>query len=338
MLRRILALAASFSVLGAMVACSPIEGDGRHLIPVPASVKQKLTSVGASEKSAMMVRIFKEEDSLEVWKQANDGEYKLIKSYEICTWSGELGPKFREGDRQAPEGFYTIVPGLMNPKSNYYLSFNMGFPNKFDRSLGRTGSHLMVHGACSSVGCYAMTDEQIKEIYALARETFSGGNRGFEVQAFPFRMTPENMAKHVDSPHYAYWQNLKQGYDFFEVSKRPPSWDACNGKYVFFDPRDPQAAARAANTCAPITADQSIITAFNTKQSADAQALSNELTRIAEAKTNAELKVANAERVKLETAERSAAINSFVSGLNPFGTKPAATVTQETAQTVASTN
>ncbi len=116
-------------------------------------------------------------------------EYALLKTYPICRWSGELGPKIKEGDRQAPEGFYTITPGQMNPNSNYYLAFNTGFPNAYDRSWGRTGSELMVHGDCSSRGCYAMTDEQMQEIYALARESFFGGQKAFQLQAYPFRMT-----------------------------------------------------------------------------------------------------------------------------------------------------
>ncbi|NNC27627.1 murein L,D-transpeptidase, partial [Salinisphaera sp. USBA-960] len=129
----------------------------------------------------------KEESALEVWKQTRTGKYQLLDEFEICKWSGKLGPKFKEGDRQAPEGFYEITPALMNPNSSYHLAFNLGYPNSYDRSHGRTGSHLMVHGACSSRGCYAMTDEQVQDIYALARDSFKGGQRSFQVQAFPFR-------------------------------------------------------------------------------------------------------------------------------------------------------
>lgn len=181
----------------------------------------------------MLIRIFKQSSELEVWKQAYDGSYRLMKTYAICTWSGNLGPKIAEGDRQAPEGFYTVTPGLMNPKSALYLSFNLGFPNKFDRVHGRSGSNLMVHGDCSSAGCYAITDDGIKEVYALARETFASGNASFQVQVFPFRMTDANLAAQSDSPHFAFWQNLKQGYDRFEATKRPPVWDVCEKHYVF---------------------------------------------------------------------------------------------------------
>src|SRR5690606_23498572 len=146
-------------------------------------------------------------------------------TYEICAWSGELGPKLKEGDRQAPEGFYTITPGQMNPRSIAYLSFNTGFPNKFDSAHGRTGSDLMVHGDCSSRGCYALTNEDIAEVYALARESFAGGNSSFEMQIFPFRMSAQNLARHEASPHMAFWRNLKEGADRFDVAKVPPSWD-----------------------------------------------------------------------------------------------------------------
>ena len=139
------------------------------------------------------------------------GYHALLKTYPICRWSGELGPKIKEGDRQAPEGFYTITPGLMNPNSSYYLAINMGFPNAYDKAHGRTGAFLMIHGDCSSRGCYAMTDEQIAEIYALARESFLGGQRSFQIQAYPFRMTPINMAKHRASPAHAVLENAQAG-------------------------------------------------------------------------------------------------------------------------------
>jgi murein L,D-transpeptidase YafK len=124
--------------------------------------------------SPILVRIFKEESELEVWKQDTTGRFQIVRSYPICRWSGDLGPKLHEGDRQAPEGFYTITPELMNPNSNYYLAINIGFPNNFDKANERDGSFLMVHGDCWSSGCYAMTDEQMGEIYSLARDSLLG--------------------------------------------------------------------------------------------------------------------------------------------------------------------
>src|SRR5436853_390167 len=145
-------------------------------------------------QSPILVRLFKQEAELEVWKQDRSGHFALLKTYPICRWSGDLGRKVREGYRQAPEGFYAITPGLMNPASAYYLSFNTGYPNAYDASLGHTGSQLMVHGDCSSRGCYAMTDEQIAEIYSLGRESFFGGQKSFQFQAYPFRMTATSSA------------------------------------------------------------------------------------------------------------------------------------------------
>jgi murein L,D-transpeptidase YafK len=175
-----------------------------------------------AKESPILVRIFKEESELEVWKEDKTGRFALLRTYPICRWSGELGPKIKQGDRQAPEGFYTITPGQMNPNSNYYLAINTGFPNAYDRANDRSGAFLMIHGDCSSAGCYAMTDEQIAEIYSLARESFFGGQKSFQISAFPFRMTPLNMAKHRNSPHMAFWRMIKQGYDHFEVMRLEP--------------------------------------------------------------------------------------------------------------------
>jgi murein L,D-transpeptidase YafK len=218
-----------------IAGCTPgSDGIPAHQRPLSTATKQLIASKGMSETAPILIRIYKEESELEVWKQtADSGRFDLLKTYDICAWSGELGPKIKEGDRQAPEGFYTVTPALMNPNSNYHLSFNLGFPNAFDRAHGRTGSFLMVHGACSSAGCYAMEDDQIEEIYALARLAFQGGQRSFQVQAFPFRMTPENMARHRDNPNMAFWRMLKEGADHFEVTRVPPKIDVCARQYVF---------------------------------------------------------------------------------------------------------
>jgi murein L,D-transpeptidase YafK len=201
--------------------------------PLPSDVVNTMKAQGMTKSSPILVRIFKEEGKLEVWKQKDTGRYGLVKNYDICKWSGKLGPKFTEGDRQAPEGFYTVTPGLMNPNSKYYLSFNIGYPNAFDRAHGRTGAHLMVHGACSSAGCYSMSDEQAGEIFAFARDAFRGGQRDFQIEAFPFRMTPENMARYRKDPNYDFWKMLKVGYDYFELTKLPPKVDVCEKRYVF---------------------------------------------------------------------------------------------------------
>jgi murein L,D-transpeptidase YafK len=191
--------------------------------------------------SPILVRIFKEESELEVWKQDTTGRFQILKVYPICRWSGDLGPKVHEGDRQAPEGFYAITPDLMNPNSNYYLAINTGFPNAYDKANGRSGALLMIHGDCSSRGCYAMTDEQIGEIYSLARESFLGGQQSFQLQAYPFRMTPANLARHRTNPNMAFWKMIKVGNDHFEATHLEPKIDVCNRHYVF-DAQQPPGA------------------------------------------------------------------------------------------------
>ena len=215
----------------ALVGCNDI---AKHLKPLSAMTVAQLKAKGLDADDPILVRIYKESSDLEVWKlHEASGRYKLFKSWKICDYSGELGPKIAEGDRQSPEGFYTVTPGLMNPNSNYHLAFNVGYPNTYDRAHGRTGSAIMVHGACSSRGCFAMTDEQVQEIYGLARDAFKGGQKAFQVQILPFRMTPENLARHHGNPNMPFWTMLKEGVDHFEVTGRPPKVNVCGRKYVF---------------------------------------------------------------------------------------------------------
>ena len=239
----------------------------------PALV-QEMKAKGMSVGSPIMVRIFKEESVLEVWKQKDNGRYDLVKSYNICKWSGKLGPKFKEGDRQAPEGFYAVGPAAMNPKSQYHLSFNTGFPNTYDRVHGRTGAHLMVHGACSSSGCYSMTDPQMQEIYAFARDAFGGGQAAFQLQAYPFRMTAANMARYKDDTNYGFWKNLKEGYDHFEITKVPPKVDVCEKRYVFNSFPEGEARFTAAGACPPSTLPASLQMAYQSYQSTYTNAFS----------------------------------------------------------------
>ncbi len=229
--------------------------------PLPEKIVTKMKAKGMTRTSPIMVRIFKEEGVLEVWKQKNNGKYDQIATYEICKWSGKLGPKFIEGDRQAPEGFYTVRPTQMNPQSQYYLAFNIGFPNAYDKANGRTGQHLMVHGACSSSGCYSMTDESVAEIYAFGRDAFKGGQRDFQIQAFPFRMTAANMARYKSDPNYAFWKMLKQGYDAFETTKKPPKVDVCEKRYVF-NVATPDGQPLSATDACPPSVGSDVTTAY----------------------------------------------------------------------------
>ena len=243
-LRALLTSAAVAAAIG-LAGCNPsdIPINGRAQAPLSEKTLAEIEAKQMDKDSPILVRIFKEEAELEVWKKNRDGQYALLKTYPICRWSGVLGPKKKEGDRQAPEGYYTVTPGQMNPNSNYYLAFNTGFPNVYDRAMGYTGSELMVHGDCSSRGCYSMTDEQIQEIYALARESFFGGQKAFQLQAFPFRMTALNMAKHRNNPNFAFWKMIKDGYDNFEATRQEPKIAVCEKRYVF-DAAQPENASK----------------------------------------------------------------------------------------------
>jgi len=205
-----------------------------------------MKTLNMDRAAPILIRIYKQESTLEVWKQDRSGKFALLNSYPICNFSGSLGPKLTEGDHQAPEGFYDITPDQMNPNSHEYLAFNTGFPNTFDRSLGRTGSFLMVHGGCRSVGCYAMTDYAMEEIYGLVGEAFKGGQEKVQLQAFPFRMTAQNLAGHAGDPNMPFWEMLKAGNDAFLATERPPRVAVCDRQYVFnpavagdFDPSAP---------------------------------------------------------------------------------------------------
>jgi murein L,D-transpeptidase YafK len=261
------ALAAALALAGCDTDGTQQAMSGRHMQSLSDRMLTEIENKNMAKESPILVRIFKQESELEVWKEDKTGQFALLKTFPICRWSGELGPKIKQGDRQAPEGFYTITPGLMNPNSNYYLAINTGFPNAYDRANGRTGAFLMIHGDCSSAGCYAMTDEQIGEIYALARESFFGGQKSFQIQAYPFRMTPLNMAKHRNSPNMAFWKMLKEGYDHFEVTRREPKVDVCERHYVF----DAESSGKfsASDHCPAYKVPDQIASAVREKQHRD---------------------------------------------------------------------
>jgi murein L,D-transpeptidase YafK len=224
----LLGLGGCLSFLGLGLGSDSVPPAERQL---PSSAQALLAIKGMRQESPIFIRIFKEESELEVWK-LKDGRFQHFRTYSICAWSGTIGPKVQQGDRQAPEGFYTISRSQLNPHSLYHLAFNIGFPNAYDHANGHTGSALMIHGNCKSAGCYAMTDTYIEEIYALAREAFNGGQTKFHVHAFPFHMTADNMQRHRDSPWYPFWVKLKEGYDAFEAAGKPPIVKVCSKQYL----------------------------------------------------------------------------------------------------------
>jgi murein L,D-transpeptidase YafK len=210
--------------------CSAEEYGIKESIYLAHTLEERLRTVGAQIGDPVFIRIFKEESILEVWIE-KEGLYVHLKDYIICASSGYLGPKLKEGDKQAPEGFYKVTKHQLNPNSKYHLSFNLGYPNEYDRAHERTGSFLMVHGDCVSIGCYAMTDEKIEEIYRLVEAALFNGQEHIDVHAYPFYMTAENMYLYEGNTWYDFWTNLKEGYDYFESEKLPPQIKVENKRY-----------------------------------------------------------------------------------------------------------
>ncbi len=192
-----------------------------------------LTAAGFAMGDPVHVRIFKRERRLEMWVQTADVRYAKFRDYPICRFSGALGPKLSEGDRQAPEGFYRVGKAQLNPNSRHHLAFNLGFPNAYDRQHGRTGSALMVHGGCSSIGCFAITDAGVDEVYAMVEAALSNGQEAVDVHVFPFALTAAALAAEAGHNWLDFWRNLKEGYDRFETAHVPPRVAACRGVYRF---------------------------------------------------------------------------------------------------------
>ncbi|MCB1386479.1 MAG: murein L,D-transpeptidase [Nitratireductor sp.] len=272
--------------------------------PVPPQLVQKMKALGMKASSPILIRIYKQDNVLEVWKQKTNGRFAMLVSYEICKWSGKLGPKFKEGDRQAPEGFYRVGIHQMNPNSDYHLSFNIGYPNTFDRSHGRTGSHLMVHGACSSAGCYSMNDDQVEEIYSLARDALKGGQDYFQVQAYPFRMTAGNLAKQVTSEHFEFWKSLKEGSDLFEITNYPPKVDVCEKRYIFNRETGEDDKFSASAQCPPMTMPASLLAAYKEKRAEEQIAFTRALKRyqLRNGRDDPELAAISADQVSIAAA------------------------------------
>lgn len=201
------------------------------LAKVRPQLERELAAKNLRLGAPVFLRIFKLPGELEVWLE-NAGRYRLFKSYSICSVSGFPGPKTREGDWQSPEGFYAVTAQQMNPQSSYHLSFDIGYPNEYDRFFNRSGGNIMVHGSCSSMGCFAMTDYRIEEIYTLVHSALAGGQESTPVHVFPFPLTTANMDKFRTSPWFAFWDNLKEGYDLFEETGLVPAVQVAAGRYL----------------------------------------------------------------------------------------------------------
>lgn len=227
------ALLVLFAVASVQAAPAPPSSDRskRAIARVTPGLQAALAPMNLRPGAPIHIRIFKQERELELWVDRGE-RFVHFRTYPICAFSGDLGPKVRQGDNQSPEGFYSVAATQLNPASQFHLSFNLGYPNQYDRANGRTGSALMVHGNCVSIGCYAMTDRVIEEIYALADAALRGGQGAFAVHIFPFRMTDAALAKHGDSAWQSFWRDLKAAYDLFERSHRPPRITVRDRRYV----------------------------------------------------------------------------------------------------------
>ena len=228
-------------------------------VPLPGTpdlddLAGRLAAHGVALGAPVFMRIFKREFELELWLKRDDRFHRFA-VYPICRWSGELGPKLAQGDSQAPEGFYTVDQKALNPNSRWHRSFNLGFPNAFDRAHKRTGSYLMVHGGCSSIGCYAMTDPVVDEIWRVVTAALKGGQPRFHVHVFPFRMTDANLSLRSHMQWVPFWHDLKQGYDAFEATQVPPRISVCQGRYVVSrPPQNSDGSHEIDSQCAPAAA------------------------------------------------------------------------------------
>jgi murein L,D-transpeptidase YafK len=205
----------------------------RHIARSHAPISQWMvarnSAAGVTDNSPALIRIFKREAVLELWRQRGD-KYVLVAVFDICKYSGHAGPKKRTGDRQAPEGFYQITPAHLNPFSQEWLSINTGFPNQYDRSQGYTGHALMIHGGCSSAGCYALRDGPMQDLYASVRDAFAAGQKQIQIQIYPERW---GWSADLSGPDQQFWQQLKTGYDLFEKTRQPVQFRVEKNQYVF---------------------------------------------------------------------------------------------------------
>ena len=204
---------------------------------IGARLSAELQKSGLALGDQVYLRVYKKEEVMEVWMKPRGGKkYEPYKRYRIAGMSGGLGPKEAEGDYQAPEGCYEVTKGRLNPWSNYHLSFNVGYPNRYDRFHKRTGSYIMVHGSNVSAGCFAMTDPVIEEIYLIVEAALSQGQKVVHLHSFPYNFALEGNHRVPQQRRYrqwgSFWQDLRAVWEAFEETQTVPIIEVRDGKYA----------------------------------------------------------------------------------------------------------
>jgi murein L,D-transpeptidase YafK len=224
-----------FTAFALMLVAS--EGAGRSRLEAvraarTADVQRLLAAAGLSfPAQTVYLRAFKEERHVELWAGGASGPLSLVKVYTMCAASGTLGPKRREGDLQVPEGLYVISE--FNPASQFHLSMKVSYPNTSDRLRGdaqRPGGLIYLHGHCASIGCIAIEDGPIEEVYLVAERATTHPLR---IDVFPARLTPAWLRAHANSEHASLWKELMPAFERFESARRPLSFTiGADGSYI----------------------------------------------------------------------------------------------------------
>jgi len=236
-MKRLLYLLLSLAIVSPAFADVPSTARSRQAVSAQSDdLARDMADAGFALGDRLYIQLTKYPAELTVYVETDGGTYAPFRTWPICTYSGGLGPKRKQGDGKSPEGFYAVRPGAMNPASSYHLSFNLGYPNRYDRAQGYTGDYLMVHGRCVSIGCYAMTDDVIEQIWTLMDAAYQAGQSSVPVHIFPFRMTPEAMQIASGHPESAFWNQLAPAWQAFEESGKVPGVTVRGGKYVLSDP------------------------------------------------------------------------------------------------------
>ncbi len=234
-------------LIGALVFCQAALADAKEATltepssPSVAVAKGNLLAVEFAARnlklgSPVFLRVYKQSSKMELWVEKGP-RYELFKTYSICRWSGGLGPKMYEGDRQSPEGLYHITAEdlIVNPR--WHRAMNINYPNRFDVINGRGGSGILIHGKCGSVGCFAIQDNNVEEVYDAVRAALHSGQVSIPVLALPFSFAAYAPAVEDTLKLNEFWTDLRRADLLFNRDRVPPTAWVCDGRYYFADRR-----------------------------------------------------------------------------------------------------